>query len=168
LLGQEILQSSISEEVRHSPHIKALRGEAKVSTPLPVYALSLQAALRPRPLKYVRLVGWNYLIVGGEATGIAHVHASRGKFRFAGITDGPAAQRLLDAALLAETALQGLRVSFEARVLEVPPLHIHALWLYRPNSSRFVQFDSTHHGIAELQSLDEMERRVFVALGAAE
>jgi hypothetical protein len=163
--ARRILHASLARRAHHARHIKALRGPAKVSSPVPVYGLGFKASSRPHPLRNVRLAGWNYLIVGGEAVGIAHLRVNRGTMSFAGITDGHAARVLLDAAILADRELQSLKSCFEARILDIPSLHIHALWLYSPRGgSRFVHLGAVEPSDTKLMSLSEIETRITAAL----
>jgi hypothetical protein len=141
-----------------------MRGTLQVSAPLPVYRLGFKASLRPHPLRNARLKGWSYLIIGGESAGVAHLRVNRGEFTFDGITDGPAAHILLDAAILATDRLESLKRSFEARILEIPSLRVHALWLYcRGGGSQFVDFRAVGAD-AKLDSLRQIEMRIASAL----
>lgn len=162
--ARTLLRSSLAKRTDHARHIKALRGTAKVSAPLPVYTLGYKSSFRPHPLRNVRLAGWSYLIVGGETAGLAHLRVSRGTLSFAGITDGPAAQILLDTAILAEKQLQSVGRSFEARILEIPCLRIHALWLYsRSGGSQFLNLDIANASSTTRESLSEIEIRIAAA-----
>jgi len=135
-------------------------GIAQASAPLPLYRLGFEASSRPHPLRNARLKGWIYLITGGESAGLVHLRVSRGEVAFAGITDGPAATILLDAAILADGRLQSLKRSFEARILEIPSLRVHALWLYRRGGgSQFVELRAIGAG-ARVESLSEIETRI--------
>jgi hypothetical protein len=161
--ARRVLYASLARRTHYARHIKALRDTAQVSAPLPVYRLGFKASSRPHPLRNARLKGLDYLITGGESAGLAHLSVSRGEFTFAGITDGPAAHILLDAANLADGRLQPLERAFEARILEIPALRIHALWLYcRGGGSQFVDFRAVGAG-ATVESLSEIERRIASA-----
>src|SRR5258708_11584405 len=110
--ARNILYESLAKRLHYARHVRALRGTAQVSAPLPVYRLDFKASSQPHPLRNARLEGWNYMVLGGESAGLAHLHVSRGEFTFAGITDGPAAQVLLDAANLADSLLHSRRRAF--------------------------------------------------------
>jgi hypothetical protein len=162
--ARALLRSSLAKRTHHTRHIKALRGTAKVSAPLPVYTLSYKSSSRPHPLRNVRLAGWSYPIVGGASAGLAHLRVSRGTLSFAGITDGPAAQMLLDAAVLAEEQLRSVGRSFEARILEIPCLRIHALWMYsRSGGSQFLELDIANTSSTALETLSKIETRIAAA-----
>ena len=162
--ARPLLYSALAERTRHARHIDALRGTPSLSAPLPVYALAQKFSARPHPLRHVRLSGWIFLIVGGAATGLAHLSVNRGTLRFAGITDGVAAQRLLETAILAQTEFGAGGRSFEARVLEIPYLRVHALWLYaRGGGSRFSSLDTADGAGAASASLSEFELRIAAA-----
>ena len=162
--ARAILTSSLRKRSHHAQHVSALRGKVQISGPVPVFSLGHEASSRAHPLRSVRLVGWNYLLTGGEAAGLAHLHSRRGMLSFAGLTDGPTAQNLIHAATLADGHLNSVKRSFEARILEIPSLRIHALWLYAGDGrSQFVELG---HGGAEthlLESLSEIERRISTA-----
>ena len=159
--ARALLHASLAERTLHARHIRSLRGIAVVSAPLPVYGLAYKLSARSHPLEHVRLRGWSFLIVGGAATGLAHLCVRRGNLCFAGITDGPAAQRLLEAAILAQQEFQTVRRSFEARILEIPYLRMHALWLYaRRGGSRFFSLDTADASGTAPESLGEFEMRI--------
>jgi hypothetical protein len=158
--ARKILYASLAKRAHYARHINALRDNAQISAPLPVYRLGFKTSSRPHPLRNARLKGWNYLIIRGESTALAHLCARRGGLIFAGITDGPAAHILLNAAILADGRLQSLKRSFEARILEIPTLRVHALWLYcRGGGSKFVDFRAVGAD-AKVESLSEIESRI--------
>jgi hypothetical protein len=162
--ARTLLGSALTRRANHARHIHALRGTAKVAGPLPVYTLSYKSSSRAHPLRYIRLAGWTYVIVGGATSGLAHLRLSRGTLHFAGITDGPAAQLLIDATLVAERELQAIKRSFEARILEIPYLRIHALWLYSlGGASRFLSLDSVIASGTAPESLRGVEARISSA-----
>jgi hypothetical protein len=162
--ARKVLHTSLGKRTHYARHVRALRGTAKVADPLPVYALSFKACSRPHPLRYVRLRGWSYLIVGGETTGLAQLRVYDGTLNFAGITDGPAAQLLLDAAMEADSQLRSAKRVFEARILEIPYLRVHALWMYsRRAGSQFVDLDVAAVRGARLESLSDIETRIAAA-----
>jgi hypothetical protein len=158
--ARKVLYASLARRTHYARHVKALVGIAQVSAPLPLYRLGFEASSRPHALRNARLKGWIYLITGGESAGLVHLRVSRGEVTFAGITDGSAATILLDAATLADGRLQSLKRSFEARILEIPSLRVHALWLYcHGGGSQFVELRAMGAG-AKVESLSEIETRI--------
>jgi hypothetical protein len=163
--ARAILTSSLAKRAHHAKHVGALRGKVQVFGPVPVFSLGFEAPNRPHPLRSVLLVGWNYLLTGGETPGLAHLHSRRGKLSFAGITQGPAAEHLIHAATLADDSLKPVKRSYEARILEIPSLRIHALWLYaRDGHSRFVELGRGTPDTHKLATLREIEKRIATAL----
>ncbi len=135
--GRDIVHSALSQRSHRSQHLPALRGSPQTGAPLPVYLLSRDEALLSNPLSAARLIGWKYPIVGGDAPGLATLLIAPDGPKFAGITHGPLPSRLLDAAALADDHLESLAEEFEPRLLEIPALHICALWLFRAEGENF-------------------------------
>jgi hypothetical protein len=162
--ARTLLASSLARRMHHAKHVSALRGKVRVSGPIPVFALGFKSSRRSYPLRNVRLAGWTYLLMGNEAAGLAHLRGTRGRLSFAGLTAGPAAQDLIEAATLADEKLNSVNRSFEARVLEIPSLRIQAFWLYSSHRrSQFVALESGSVKTRRLESLDEFEERIAAA-----
>jgi hypothetical protein len=159
--ARAVLRTALAIRPEHARHIQALTGNPAFARPLPVYTLNARGLGLPHPLRAARIRGWNFLIVGGAGTGIAHLHVSRSGLRFSGITDGAAAECLLAAAVLAEAEANARGRSFEARILDVPAVHLHCLWLYaRAGGSRFVRLSSGKHEAMRVIDLATLERHL--------
>lgn len=100
--------------------------------PLPLYNLPLASIRRgAEPVRGARQVGWRYLIERDGSPAVADLHGSpSGKtVEFGRVASGPPAARLVARANDAELLGAGHSDDFEARILEVPALHITAFWL---------------------------------------
>ena len=124
--GRDIVNAALSQR----QHLPALLGSPQTGAPLPVYLLSRDEALLPDPLSAAKLIGWKYPIIGGDSAGLAFLLIAPDGLKFAGISHGPLAGRLLEAAVLADENLESVAEEFEPRLLEIPALHIYALWLF--------------------------------------
>jgi hypothetical protein len=115
----------------------AFRGPA-LGAPIPIYNIGFQETALAQPLDAARLVGWRYLVAGGQEYGIAHLSANGAHNEYAGLTEGYLPQRLIDAAQVADQALGSSTKRYQLRLLQIPALQIIALWLARSNDNRFV------------------------------
>jgi hypothetical protein len=120
--GQDIVHTALSQRSHRGRHLPALRGSPQTGAPLPVYLLGCDEALRADPLSAAKLIDWKYPIAGGDSAGLAAFPTAPDGLKFAGISHGPLAGRLLDAAVLAENHLKSLAEEFEPRLLEIPAL----------------------------------------------
>ena len=127
--GRDIIKTALGRRSHRAQHLTALRGSPQIGVPLSVYLISGDKALSDDDLSKVELVGWKYPIVGGDSVGLAFLLITPSGLKFAGISHGPLPNRLLEAARLADEHLKSLKGEFELRLLEVPALHIYALWL---------------------------------------
>jgi hypothetical protein len=113
----------------------AMAGGAAInlSQPLPVYRLGLDDIDDEHCIDKAVEIGWRYLIepaggVGGA--GFADVRqAQGGEFKFTSLSQNANADRLLEAAHLAQQIGEGPAVEYEARILDVPAVYISAIWL---------------------------------------
>jgi hypothetical protein len=135
--GRDIVNTALSQRSHRSQHLPALGGSPQTGAPLPVYLLSRDEALLPDPLSAARLIGWKYPIIGGDSPGLAFLLIAPDGLKFGGISHGPLPSRLLDAAVLADNHLESLAEEFEPRLLEIPALHIYALWLFHAERENF-------------------------------
>jgi hypothetical protein len=130
--GRDIVNTALSQRSHRTEHLPALHGSPQTGAPLPVYLISRDEALSSDPLSEAKLIGWKYPIVGGRSDGLAFLlRVAPTDLKFAGISHGPLPRRLLEAAVLADNHLGSLTEEFEPRLLEIPALHIYALWLHR-------------------------------------
>ena len=104
------------------------------SRPLRIFTVGLDDIKDESFLKNAKPVGWRYLIVRGGPVAVADLKdsATAEKVSFARLTHGLVAERLSQAANLADQRYQKLVEKFEVRVLEIPALYVGALWLHGP------------------------------------
>ena len=106
--------------------------QLKISQPLPVYRLGLEHVLRPDLLKRAVHTGWRYLLEGtaGGSVGYADVKEPKGGVaKFSSLSHNKNANRLMEAAHLAQKIAAGLSDDYEARVLDISALYTSAIWL---------------------------------------
>lgn len=99
--------------------------------PLPVYRLGLDQIDGPDCVDRAEHVGWRYLIDSpGRNVGFADIRESGGESpRFSSFSQNQHAERLKQAAEVAQSVAQSLPDDYEARILEVPALYVSAVWL---------------------------------------
>jgi hypothetical protein len=125
------------------------RAGVNLSQPLPVYRLGLSDIDDEHCLDKAVEVGWRYLIepAGGGGAGYADVRpAQGGDFKFASLSQNANADRLLEAAHLAQQVGDGSAVEYEARILDVPAVYIAAIWLAAPTPVFIPYIDPAHLG----------------------
>lgn len=111
--------------------LPSLRGERlQIAAPLPVFRLAIFGPSRIEPLERARIAGWRIPIVGGQSEALLDLLKTKDGPEFAGIAEGSIPHRLLVAAMTAEKELGQVVRKFEMRLLEVPLLRFHALWLH--------------------------------------
>ncbi len=130
----------------------AMAGGAAInlSQPLPVYRLGLDDIDDEHCIDKAVEIGWRYLIepaggVGGA--GFADVRpAQGGEFKFTSLSQNANADRLLEAAHLAQQIGEGSAAEYEARILDVPAVYISAIWLAAPTPVFIPYIDPAHLG----------------------
>jgi hypothetical protein len=135
--GRAVINAALSQRTHRTAALSILGGAPRTGAPLPLYNLGLDDLSSADPFSHANLVGWRYPVVGGEAPGLAHLSAGTGTPEYEGLSHGVLAQRLLDAAALAETSFGETGEQYEARLLQIPALRIVALWMAGP-SNRFI------------------------------
>jgi len=130
--GRRILHAALGRRLHRAAHMPSLRGEPKSGHPLPLYRLTEHGLAQDVPLAHARRIGWQYPVIGGDLPGLASLRRTAGGLRYASLIEGPLAQRLLDAALLAEQNLAKHEAEFQPRRLQIPSLQAELLWMYRP------------------------------------
>ncbi|MGY2053032.1 hypothetical protein [Methylobacterium sp. JK268] len=101
-----------------------------LAEPIPVYRLGLDQIDDVGCLKQAAPVGWRYLLEAGRAhVAVADVGERDGETRFASLSRGDEAQRLMEAAELAASLAEASPEDYEIRILDVPALHASAVWL---------------------------------------
>ena len=166
--GRDIVNTALSRRSHRAQYLPALRGSPQTGAPLPVYLISRDEALSPDPLGAAKLIGWEYPIVGGDSAGLAFLLITPDVPKFAGISHGPLPGRLLDAAVLADKHLESMAEEFEPRLLEIPALHIYALWLFRAEGESFFISLMDEHPPASsmLQTENDIRSRISQRLGS--
>jgi hypothetical protein len=135
--GRELVHGAVNAR-RQLSLLPSLRGSPQVGSAIPVYRLSRHSVSLPKPLSRARKIGWRYPIVRGDAPGFVALLKKADRLEFGGIHEGSLAKNLLDAAALAKQALPHTE-TFEPRILEVPSLRLHALWMFAPRAGgRFI------------------------------
>jgi hypothetical protein len=161
----DIVHAALVSRLQRAQHLPALQGSPQTGTPLPSYVLDRVEASRDAPLSAARRVGWRYPIVGGASPGLATLIGEQQGLTFAGVSHGPLAERLMQAATLVEDNLGSKQEQFEPRLLEIPSLRICALWLYGGSQNFFVVLvDGQRPGEPELQLERDIQPRIAAAL----
>jgi hypothetical protein len=126
----QVIGVELARRSHNANRLTSLGGSPQVTSPLPVYQLTLMEASQPSPLKAASLTGWYYPIIGGVTPGVAHVHQQGGKSVYGGMTEGVLPARLMLASYLADQQLGTSAQRFEPRILLVNALRIAMLWLH--------------------------------------
>jgi hypothetical protein len=124
-------------DLRALPSSKMALGGAhlNLSQPLPLYRLGLDELIQPDALSRAVHVGWRYLMEGmaGGGAGYADVKdIGGGSAKFSSLSRNRNADRLMEAAHLAQDVAKSLPNDCEARILDVPTLYTSAIWLTGP------------------------------------
>jgi hypothetical protein len=138
--GENIIGRAL-QDLWGRPDPRDLMGGATInlSKPLPVYRLQLEDIGKPDTIGMAKPVAWRYLLE--KAGGVAYadlVEAQGGAQTFASLSRNPNAYRLSQAAHVAEKVAKDLP-DCEARILDVPALHLSAVWLSGPDS-KFIPY----------------------------
>jgi hypothetical protein len=158
--AREIVHMALGQRLHRAEHAASLRGAPRTGAALPVYRIAKANISDRTLLSRAKKIGWRYPLVGGECPGLVHLVTVRGGFEFGGITEGIFAQRLLDAALLAEHALSKHKKKFQPRLLDIPALHVHALWLRSPRGTNyFIALSESANSMKMEDNIHGMMRR---------
>jgi hypothetical protein len=106
--------------------------ELNLSQPLPVYRLGLEDIEGPESIAKAKHIGWRYLIEPADGGAVAYADVKEtggGDARFTSLSRNRNAERLMEAAQLAEKIAKELPGDCEARILDVPAIYISAIWL---------------------------------------
>lgn len=166
--SREILHQALRQRLHRSRHLPSLRGSPQIGAPLPIYLLRAASLSPPVRLSQAKPIGWRYPILGGGAPGLATLLKERGSAKYAGLSHGPLARRIVEAASLIATKTPSLE-SYSLRLLEIPALRTYALWLFAPRqASWFVSLlDGRPPGTAELRLERSIRRRIVSAWEAS-
>lgn len=132
----EVARSSLRElttagQVRISSLAGAAPSEVGLSTPHPVYSLSLTDVVENHPPSDDALTGWRYLVdVGAGPVAAAEIAttAQSTEPRFASLNQGPFVNATVEALPVAETG--GGQAEYSMRLLRIPALYVLAMWLH--------------------------------------
>jgi len=104
----------------------------QASQPIQLFMLKSNDISSANFLEKAVPVGWRYLIVNDGPVAVADVNAEGAKqaASFASLIRGPLAERLVQAAELAERKYGADSNVFDVRILEIPSLYVSALWLH--------------------------------------
>lgn len=121
-------------DLQGRPEKRELLGGAQIdlSAPLPVYRLGLDEIDNPDFLQRVKQVGWRYLIESASSGGVAYADVKEtadGGSKFTSLSHNRNADRLMEAAHLAQEVAAGLPDDCEARILDVPAIYVSSVWL---------------------------------------
>ncbi len=168
--GRKIIHRALRQRTRKDHPLPLLRNLGQTGAPLPNYRISPKGIAHPRPLSQAKKIGWRYPIVNGGLIGLACLIKKSDHLEFAGISDGQFPERLFEAATIAEEQLRHLERKFQPRLLEIPSLHLHMLWLFSPRrKSRFISLaDSLEPFPPSLLTMGEFEALIRGALVKAE
>lgn len=147
--SNNVVSRALSVRIRRTSPLPLLRASVRIAIPLPSYGISNKSLRAADPLARARLHAWRYPLLSGSDSGFALV-VKRGKsLDFAGVSAGRFAERVLAACVCAEREFDSHKEAYQARLLNLPALHLHAVWLFRPRGkSRFLvlsdSYDHTH------------------------
>ena len=137
--GKEIIHTALGRRMHPAGRVRSLRGAPHIGAALPIYRIGREDISTDTPIAKARKIGWGYPVIGGKVPGLALLHRVSGRLGLAGIVEGFFPRQFLKAALRAEETLHSSNVAFQPRLLEIPSLHVYALWLFAPKgNSRFV------------------------------
>ena len=109
-----------------------------MSKPLQVFSLGFNDLFDRNFLGRARLTGWRYLLVGSGHTesgtqsprAVVDIHCSAERgIRFGGLRHGLTAAALLAAAQIVGQAAKQLSGNYMVAMLDIPAIHLSALWL---------------------------------------
>jgi hypothetical protein len=130
--GAAVLGQAVSHLMSRTPALAPLGGTpTQASQPIEVFTVRLDDIKDDKFLSAARPFGWRYLIVGQRPVAIADVTAGTGGgAAFSRLTHGEIAERLGEALDLAAHLYDTDPMALEARILEIPPLYLAAVWLH--------------------------------------
>jgi hypothetical protein len=152
LTGPQLIGKALRDLGSHPDRAAALAmagGGINLSQPIPVYRLGLDDIDDEHCIDKAVEVGWRYLLepAAGGGAGYADVRPEQGgDFKFTSLSRNANADRLLQAAHLAQQVGEGSTVAYEPRILDVPALYIAAVWLAAPAPVFIPYIDPAHLG----------------------
>jgi hypothetical protein len=146
-LGQFAAAAASTGEAERRPlRGRAVRAAAapaapQTSEPMPVYVVALDDITEPTFFNAAQRVGWRYVVYDGNAaSGVADIHGEGGTFAFGGLTQGPASDRMVEAATVAHQTFSTPNEGYELRILEIPELREMSLWLHGETADHFIPY----------------------------
>ena len=164
--GFQVLNQALSARGHNVHRLFALGGAPQVTSPLPIYQITLQEAAQPDPIGAAKQTGWYYPVIGGAAPGIAKIYFDGTTSKYEGITQGILPTRLIQAGYVADQQLGNVGEEYEPRMLLVPSLDIAALWLHAPFDHFISLLDGDPPGSAPLVVTTDIRSALNTALRA--
>ena len=130
----QVVEGAVNDlMVDHTVALAAGGGATQVSQPIQRFLLKLNDLTDTDFLAKAAPIGWRYLILGPGPIAVADVKEMQsGAPSFDSLIHGEIADRLAKASELAEQRYGAQANEFEARILEIPSIHMSALWLHGP------------------------------------
>lgn len=154
--ARAIVASALSRRLVRGPHLLSLQGDPHTGSPIAHYVLEGSALELQHPLQAAKFVGWQYPVVGGQALGLAQLAAHGEDLSYAGLLHGVLAERVLQAAALAEQTFGARPENFEVRLLDIPSRRLFLLWLVGPEGHFISVMAGSPPGTAPLTVIDDI------------
>jgi hypothetical protein len=122
----------------------------KTAAPHAVYVAGLRGIADHGLLRAAQRKGWRYLVLHGEeVVGTATVrHDARSdSLVFSHLTRGPSVASTVQAIGAAEAAPEAVAADFEPRLLDIPGIHLRAIWLHAKDADLLVPIAPAPGGI---------------------
>lgn len=162
----QTIHQAISARAHNVHRLMPIGGAPQTTSPLPVFQLTLQEAMRSNAIALASQSGWYYPIVGGVVPGIVHIREDANNTVYGGITQGILPTRLIQASYLADQRLGAATEDYEPRILMIAALHITALWLHG-NTDYFIPLlQGDPPGSTPLSIITDMGMLIQQALAA--
>ncbi len=163
--GRHIIHRALRRRLERRTAGRIPAGFAQTGMPLPAYRLTRNAAATPDALSHVKRTGWRYPVLIDAIPALAYLQDSQARLQFRGMAEGLLPRRLFQAAALAERVLEAVDATFKPRLLEVPALHLYALWFYAPRgASRFILLNVAHRPGEDLRMESDIKHHIRAAL----
>lgn len=164
--GAAVVGRAVSDLMARGPNAFSPRGGAagmQATQPIRLFMLKSSDIKDASFLKEATPIGWRYLILGQGPAAVADVSETSGLRQpdFGSLIRGPIAERLGQAAELAEHKYEADPSTFEARILEIPSLYITALWLHGPRDIFFPFLEGAQKDAAEVHEDPSFVSRVL-------
>jgi hypothetical protein len=166
--GVSVVGQAVTQLMTRGPGtLTAAIGGAAVpqaAQPIQLFGLKLSDIIDDDFLKRAVPIGWRYLITNPGSIAVADVTESgSGAPRFGRLIRGTIAERLEQAADLADRQYAAAPLTFEARILEIPSLYVTALWLHGPREIFFPFLEDARKNTLAVQEDPSFTSRVLQA-----